>query len=301
MPGKWTDLQNPKTDLTEIPQPRNCLPDLPSSTYKSSDLITKKRQKNAKIMSEIRKTSDLSNVKRKRKTNPEYDIALHKVEKKIGNPFNEMRKRQGQNHSIRKKDQEEFVSNESHYDNEDHYSNEESNDEYDSEMYDEDEDLSKYWSEYDTWGYDKRALGSMKKRSDNEDQSVRKRDQAVRKSDQSMRKRDQTVRKSDQVMRKSDQTVRKSDQDMRKRDQAMRKRDQPLRKRDQTVRKRDPPLEKSNQPLENKDQPINLRSSVMKRMGLSFNEAKRDYSPEHEVFKLKRFFLKRGYKSKRQF
>ena len=273
MPGKWTDLQNPKTDLTEIPQPRNCLPDLPSSTYKSSDLITKKRQKNAKIMSEIRKTSDLSNVKRKRKTNPEYDIALHQVEKKIGNPFNEMRKRQGQNHSIRKKDQEEFVSNESHYDNEDHYSNEESNDEYDSEMYDEDEDLSKYWSEYDTWGYDKRALGSMKKRSDNEDQSVRKRDQAVRKSDQSMRKRDQTVRKSDQDMRK---------------------RDQPMKKRDQTVRKRDPPLE-------NKDQPINLRSSVMKRMGLSFNEAKRDYSPEHEVFKLKRFFLKRGYKSKRQF
>ena len=28
----------------------------------------------------------------------------------------------------------------------------------------DDIDFSKYWSDYDTWGYDKRALGSMKRK-----------------------------------------------------------------------------------------------------------------------------------------
>merc|ERR1719445_2926663 len=29
-------------------------------------------------------------------------------------------------------------------------------------------DFSKYWSDYDTWGYDKRALGSMKRKKASE-------------------------------------------------------------------------------------------------------------------------------------
>ena len=28
----------------------------------------------------------------------------------------------------------------------------------------DDIDFSKYWSDYDTWGYDKRSLGSMKRK-----------------------------------------------------------------------------------------------------------------------------------------
>lgn len=32
---------------------------------------------------------------------------------------------------------------------------------YQSNTVDDDEDFSKYWSDYDTWGWDKRGLGSM--------------------------------------------------------------------------------------------------------------------------------------------
>ena len=76
------------------------------------------------------------------------------VVKKAGNPFNEMKKRSSSssstlqpNHDIMKRDKEEVLE-----------------DENDLEDDDDGEDFRKYWVDYDAFGYDKRALGSMRKR-----------------------------------------------------------------------------------------------------------------------------------------
>ena len=76
------------------------------------------------------------------------------VVKKAGNPFNEMKKRSSSssstlqpNHDIMKGDKEEVLE-----------------DENDLEDDDDGEDFRKYWVDYDAFGYDKRALGSMRKR-----------------------------------------------------------------------------------------------------------------------------------------
>ena len=73
--------------------------------------------------------------------------------KKAGNPFNEMKKRSSSsetlqhNHDMMKRDKEEVLE-----------------DDNDLEDDDDGEDFRKYWVDYDAFGYDKRALGSMRKR-----------------------------------------------------------------------------------------------------------------------------------------
>ena len=73
--------------------------------------------------------------------------------KKAGNPFNEMKKKSSSsaklqhNHDMMKRDKEEVLE-----------------DDNDLEDDDDGEDFRKYWVDYDAFGYDKRALGSMRKR-----------------------------------------------------------------------------------------------------------------------------------------
>ena len=75
--------------------------------------------------------------------------------KKAGNPFNEMKKRSSSsetlqhNHDMMKRDKEVL---------------EDDNDLEDDDDDDDGEDFRKYWVDYDAFGYDKRALGSMRKR-----------------------------------------------------------------------------------------------------------------------------------------
>ena len=74
--------------------------------------------------------------------------------KKAGNPFNEMKKRSSSsetlqhNHKMMKRDKEEVLEDDNDLEDDD----------------DDGEDFRKYWVDYDAFGYDKRALGSMRKR-----------------------------------------------------------------------------------------------------------------------------------------
>ena len=81
--------------------------------------------------------------------------------KKAGRPFNAMKRKRRpfkkgptkRKPMIRSKKDDEFYE----------YDGMIENDEEDIED-NEDEDFSKYWTDYDTFGYDKRGLGSMKRR-----------------------------------------------------------------------------------------------------------------------------------------
>ena len=74
--------------------------------------------------------------------------------KKAGNPFNEMKKKSSSsaklqhNHDMMKRDKEEVLEDDNDLEDDD----------------DDGEDFRKYWVDYDAFGYDKRALGSMRKR-----------------------------------------------------------------------------------------------------------------------------------------
>ena len=93
-----------------------------------------------------------ANQKLKRKPS-QFELRIER--KRAGTPFNEMKRGLMEKAKLlnpekrfifrKKKDKEEVESN---YQNTIEYE-------------DEDEDFSKYWSDYETWGYDKRGLGSI--------------------------------------------------------------------------------------------------------------------------------------------
>merc|ERR1712051_653966 len=96
-------------------------------------------------------------MKRKKAGKPFNEMKKRFENKRAGTPFNEM-KRIVKQQQRRKKDDEPIQYN---------YQNKLTTEDLMAEMNEEnidDIDFSKYWSDYDTWGYDKRALGSMKRK-----------------------------------------------------------------------------------------------------------------------------------------
>ena len=117
------------------------------------DLTPKENQRGCDLMN--------VNIDRSRKSmNQNIKMRSSQLEfkmerKRAGTPFNEMKRGLLEKARLlnpvkrfvlrKKKDKEEVESN---YQNTIEYE-------------DEDEDFSKYWSDYETWGYDKRGLGSI--------------------------------------------------------------------------------------------------------------------------------------------
>ena len=135
MPGNWQNMSRPNIDLGYNQPMKDCRP------LEIEEEIPRFKKENP---------MDLKSPRIYKK------VQSRNSRKRSGTPMNEMRKRSLLKRAKllksdkrrlrrRKKDKEQVEFN---YQNTLDYE-------------EEDEDFSKYWSDYETWGYDKRGLGSI--------------------------------------------------------------------------------------------------------------------------------------------
>ncbi len=182
LPGKWTDMSRPEVDLTEMDPERDCPLEEDENENPAEEIV--KRGKGALLSLAVdRRGAERKRAIAKRDGDDDSSSDLRKrarkralsqllTVKRAGQPFNEMkRKRAGQpfNEMRRKRSEEEQQLKKRTDDagQEDAEEATEDRDNFDYPDLDEDKDIdySQYWSEYDTFGIDKRGLGSMKKRA----------------------------------------------------------------------------------------------------------------------------------------
>ncbi len=176
LPGKWTDMSRPEVDLTEVDPERDCPLEGDENENPAEEIV--KRGKGALLSLAVdRRGAERKRAIAKRDGDSNSDLrkrarkrALSQLltVKRAGQPFNEMRrKRAGQpfNEMRRKRSEEEQQLKKRTDDAGQEVTEDQDNFDYPDLDEEKDIDYSQYWSEYDTFGIDKRGLGSMKKRA----------------------------------------------------------------------------------------------------------------------------------------